>query len=110
MRLRSVRNALLVGLALAARIATAASSPVPAIRESVNAGETVIVAWGAIPDRAEEFEILLSVDGAGTAAIRATASLDPATRSIEWRVPNLPARRARLRIRWGNRRREVESP
>ncbi len=86
-----------------------AAMPVPAVPHSLTAGERVVLSWDALPDRADEFEILLSVDGGGAVAIRATPSLDPETRSIDWTVPNLPAPAARLRIRWGTRGRETES-
>lgn len=96
--------------ATAALAARAGAAPVPAVAPSIQAGDRVVLSWSTLPDRADEFEVLLSVDGSGRSAIRATASLDPWTRSISWRVPNLPARRARLRIRWGERGRETESP
>ena len=89
---------------------SAGAVPVPAIAPSVAAGERVVLSWGALPSFADEFEILLSVDGGGRAAIRATSSMNPSTRAIEWRVPNLPAPHARLRIRWGDGGHEIESP
>lgn len=100
----------ITALALVVFAGRAGAASVLEVAPSIQAGDHVVLSWGTLPGRADEFEVLLSVDGSGRSAIRATASLDPSTRSIVWRVPNLPAHHARLRIRWGRRGRETDSP
>ena len=46
-------------------------------------------------------ELVLSVDGGASFAVRVTASLDPGRREWEWRVPALPTEHARLLLRTG---------
>ena len=71
------------------------------------AGDVVNLRWTPLPPGAEEFEILLSVDG-GRHFVRLTEMEDPGQLSVEWRVPNLPSRDARLRLRIGLNEKEVE--
>jgi hypothetical protein len=69
-------------------------------RPRFRAGEVVRLRWTPLPPEAEEFELLLSLDG-GHHFIRLTEMQEPGLESLEWRVPNLPSREARLRLRMG---------
>ncbi len=71
-------------------------------------GTVVEVRWDPVEGPADELELLLVLDGSGTAALRLTRSLPPRTTSWRWRVPALPARAARLVLRVGREGREVE--
>jgi len=105
---------------LAVAIATLAGAPVamagpegageilaPAPGQAIRAGERVEVSWARVPADVEEFELLLSIDGGETFPLRLTEMLDPALVTYAWRVPNLPTRAARLRLRAGVRGHEV---
>jgi hypothetical protein len=74
------------------------------------AGESVEVSWTGLPPECEELEILLSVDGGRTWPLRVSAELEPREGGFRWRVPNLAAGRARLRLRYGLRHRELDGP
>lgn len=79
------------------------SSPGPGT--VLTAGSQELVAWSLDARRARgfgEMELLLSIDGGRTFPIRVTRDLDPVTRSLAWRVPALPAPRARLALRAGD--------
>jgi hypothetical protein len=81
----------------------------PARGAVVNAGELVEVRWTDLDRDVEEFELLLSLDDGRHFSLRLTVMLDPRLRAYAWRVPNLPAEAARLRVRAGRRGREVEA-
>jgi len=75
----------------------------------ITAGQVVELAWGELPAGVEETEILLSLDDGRHFSIRVTPELDARERCYRWRVPNLPAARARLRMRLGSARAEIET-
>jgi hypothetical protein len=107
---------LIPGLALAASLfATTAAwagvgappSPLAPLPTELRAGETVALRWAALPAGAEEFEILLSLDDGRSWRVRVTPELDAGNTQYLWRVPDLPAARARLRVRMGTPRAEI---
>lgn len=71
----------------------------------VRAGDVVEVCWTPLSDDVKEFELLLAVGGA---QVRLTPMLERSTSTYWWRVPNLPAREARLRLRAGVDEEEIE--
>jgi hypothetical protein len=73
-------------------------------------GTTATVAWTApqLPTFVEEWEAFLSVDGGRYYGYRITPHLDIARRSFTFEVPNVEAEQARIFIRAGNERREIE--
>lgn len=78
-----------------------------------NAGESVTLEWrgtGAWPRelQVEEWEAFLSLDGGHTFPVRLTPHLDADLRAVRVSVPNLPSEQARLLLRFGDERREVE--
>jgi hypothetical protein len=75
-----------------------ASLDVPAV---VTAGQSVELRWSALPADVEELEIVLSLDGGRTYHVRVTPELDAREGACRWRVPDLPAARARLMLRIG---------
>lgn len=82
----------------------------PTRGQVLHAGEWAEVEWTALPAGVEEFELLLSLDnGAGT-TVRLTPQLDPSLGVYRWRVPNLPAEHARIRLRVGIDENEVLGP
>lgn len=83
------------------------TAPAPGAR--LVAGTTTEIRWSGLPPAVEEFELLLSLDGGDSFPVRLTPQLDPATRRLEWQVPDLPVRGARLRLRVGIDGREIES-
>lgn len=83
---------------------------VPLVAPRLVAGSTTTIRWSRLPPEVEEFELLLSLDGGASYAVRLTPELVPATRRLAWQVPNLPVRDARLRLRVGVGGREIESP
>ncbi len=74
------------------------------IAGSVRAGDTIELRWGELPGDADELEILLSLDDGEHYPIRVSPELEAEEGVWRWRVPNLPAERARLRLRVGNGR------
>lgn len=78
--------------------------------ETVLAGTTTEIRWTSLPEDIDEFELLLSLDDGRSFTVRLTPQLDPGVGTYVWRVPNLPASRARLRLRVGRDGREVEGP
>jgi hypothetical protein len=105
------RLLLLAALALAQAPATALAASGPALAwpgPEVAAGQVVELSWGELPAGIDELEILLSLDDGRSFPIRVTPELDAHERSFRWRVPNLPAGRARLRMRLGSERAEIE--
>ena len=73
----------------------------PAGGEVLESGRLVEVRWQGLADDVDELELLLLVGDGEPVALRLTDQLDGSTRSFLWRVPSLPACRARLRLRWG---------
>lgn len=82
----------------------------PEASEVLVAGSSHVVRWSPLPAGVEEFEVLLSLDGGSSYPIRLTPQLDPAAGAYLWRVPDLPTRAARVRLRWGIAGRELEGP
>jgi hypothetical protein len=73
------------------------------------AGSLAEVAWeGSPPAGAEEWEAFLSLDGGRTYPLRITPHLDLGIRRFTVRVPPFPTRDARVLLRFGDERREVE--
>jgi hypothetical protein len=72
------------------------------------AGSVAVVQWEEAPPGAEEWEAFLSVDGGRTYPLRITPHLDLSIRRFSFRVPDLPTRSARVLLRFGDERREVE--
>jgi hypothetical protein len=85
--------------------APARFEPLPA---RLTAGDEMELRWSELPGETEELELLLSLDDGRTFHVRVSEELQGGTRHYRWRVPNLPAERARLRLRIGGRERESE--
>jgi hypothetical protein len=66
--------------------------------------ESVMVSW-RMPLPAgrgrDEMELVLSLDDGATFPVRVTGRIRPDATSVEWRVPSLPTRHARLALRAG---------
>src|SRR5580765_4624544 len=76
----------------------------------VRAGTTIEIEIGEAPRGVDEFELLLSVDDGRSWQVRASRELDAGERVVRWRVPNLPASAARLRVRYARDDRETDGP
>lgn len=72
-------------------------------------GELAEIRWTALPVTVSECELLLSLDGGREFTVRLTPQLRGTTHELSWRVPNLPAPQARLRLRVGVAGHEIES-
>ncbi len=92
-------------------VAALAPSPAQAARGSVvlepppaevRAGDEIELRWTVEGTAPEEMELLLSVDDGRTFAVRVSPQLDGHERTWRWRVPDLPAAAARLRMRVGD--------
>jgi len=114
-----VRGKPVLSPALAACLAAAASvsradSPAflsPAAGAPLFAGTTVTVQWSpgiASDDDIREMELLLSLDGGRTFDVRVTGEIEPGVTRVDWRVPELCARNARLALRTGAGSRDSE--
>lgn len=81
----------------------------PAAGEELVAGSSATIEWEglALPEGAVEWEAFLSLDGGRTWPLRITPHLDISIRRFAFRVPDLPAREARILLRFGDERREV---
>lgn len=77
---------------------------------TLRAGETVVLSLGRAPEGIDELEILLSVDGGRTFPVRVSRELGPEARRVVWRVPNLPAVAALMRVRYRLHGRELDGP
>jgi hypothetical protein len=75
----------------------------------VAGGQLVELSWGELPAGTEELEILLSLDDGRTYTVRVSPELDARERRYRWRVPGLHAAHARLRLRLGSERAELEA-
>jgi hypothetical protein len=117
---RTFISALLGACALAASLSRPASAALlpplgrgpeillpPAAAAAFHPGEVVQLRWRGVPSEAEEMEILLSLDGGRTFAVRVTPDLDADHGAFSWRVPPFPSRRARLAMRVNLAGREV---
>jgi hypothetical protein len=112
LRVRSRRVGLFLGLVLglAARPGAALGVRIvtPASGAPLVAGQLVEIGWERLPDEVDEMELLLDMDSGAQLRLRLTPQLAGATRSYLWKVPNILASRARLRLRWGRDGVEVE--
>ena len=104
-------------LLLAAFVLLLPTAPALAAREpalawpgpEVVAGQVIELSWDDLPAGVEEMEILLSLDDGQAFAARVSPELDARERRYRWRVPNLPAAHARLRMRLGSEHAEIET-
>lgn len=82
----------------------------PAAGDELTAGSVATIEWEGLylPEHADEWEAFLSLDGGHTWPLRITPHLDISIRRFEFRVPDLPTRDARILLRFGDERREVE--
>ena len=101
-----------LALSIASAPARLLAAPGPTLTwpgAEVSAGQVVDLAWSGLPAGIEEMEILLSLDDGRSFPIRVTPELDARERRYRWRVPELSAAHARLRIRLGGGRTEIET-
>lgn len=76
------------------------SLPVPQIDELAPvAGEQVTLHWRSVAAVAEEFELIISLDDGRQYDVRVSPELVAGVCRFAWTVPNLPVRKARLRLR-----------
>ena len=111
---------LLLALVALPAFAAAADGPMarlvsPADGDELLAGSVVRIEWEGLnlPERAEEWEAFLSLDGGRTWPLRITPHLDLSIRRFDFRVPDLPTRDARILLRFGDERHEevgMEAP
>lgn len=79
-----------------------------AIDHPARPGEKIALHWEGADESIRELEILMSVDGGMTYEICISPSMDPATGSYVWTVPDLGVGHAWLRIRYNRDGREIE--
>jgi hypothetical protein len=103
-------GALALLAALSARADVRAVLHAPYEGEVLRGGTRATVSWSAdqLPRFAEEWEAFLSVDGGKYYAYRITPHLDLDQRQFTFDVPNLETESARILIRAGDERREIE--
>jgi hypothetical protein len=89
-------------LASVAPAAADGARVLPLASDRVRAGQVVEARWAGVPRDAQEAELLLSLDGGRHFAIRVSGEVDPRDGRVQFRVPNLPAESALLRLRYGN--------
>jgi len=107
---------LICGVALLAalplRAETRALLHEPREGAELRGGTTATLAWewssAKVPRFAEEWEAFLSVDGGKYYAYRITPHLEIAQRRFTFEVPNVETANARILLRTGDERREVE--
>jgi hypothetical protein len=85
------------------------SVPILETRE-LRGGDQVVIRWGAFKAGVEEFELLLSTDGGRSYLIRVSPELEGHSIQYAWRVPNVSAAEARVRIRARIDGREINGP
>jgi len=73
--------------------------PRPLASGPLHAGDLVELRWAPPSGRAEELELMLSLDGGRSWHVRVSPELPGSSTSYRWRVPNLASANARLRIR-----------
>jgi hypothetical protein len=77
----------------------------PMAGERLESGESIEVSWALDRHQAgafDEMELVLSLDGGRTFPLRLTRDLSPGSGGVTWRVPALPAGKARLALRGGS--------
>jgi len=73
----------------------------PGDNTTMLAGQMVDLSWERPPAEADEMELLLEIGDGAALHLRLTPQMSGSTCSFSWRVPNLPGKVARLRLRWG---------
>ena len=91
--------------------AVALTSPLPT--DSLTAGDSILLSWDPLPELERypflaEWEAFLSVDGGATYPLRLTPHLDLDRRRFAMTVPEIPTSQARLMMRFGDERQELE--
>jgi hypothetical protein len=92
------------GLALAATAAAEPGFLAPRSRATLAAGDVAEVRWDSpcgASWRADEVELVLSLDGGATFPIRVTSEMPSCSSGFRWRVPSLASSHARLALRTG---------
>jgi hypothetical protein len=76
----------------------------PMAGERLVPGDSIEVSWALDRQAAafDEMELVLSLDGGWTFPLRLTRDLSPGSGKVNWRVPALPAGRARVALRGGS--------
>ena len=102
-----VLSALLLAVCAAPALAQRAKPAMqsPAAGESLAPGSVVEVRWGSLCAsgmKADEAELVLSLDGGATFPIRVSHEISPCETRYLWRVPVLATGRARLGVRIGH--------
>lgn len=121
MRLLTLRLLTLLVFATLGTALNAEASPAPTVPdvevlrpapgEVLIAGGEAVVAWrsrGALDPRIEEWEAFLSFNGGDYFAVRITPHLDLSHQRFVFQVPDVPTDDARILLRFGDERREVE--
>jgi len=83
----------------------------PSRGETLRSGAVILVEWPAgvlAGEDADEMELLLSLDGGARFDVRVSGEIDLDATRLQWRVPALPTRHARLALRTGMGGRESE--
>jgi len=97
--------AMMLALAPAAPAPAAAAAVAPGptlvVPAAVTAGQVVTLRWSGLPADVAEVEIVLSLDGGRSYHVRVSPELEAREGGYRWRVPDLPAIRARLLLRTG---------
>ena len=88
-------------LASAGPVSAAAARTLLELPCELRAGELVEIRWGPPAARVEETELVLSTDAGRHYSLHISPELDHRAGRFLWRVPNLPADRARLALRIG---------
>jgi len=107
---RSLAGALALIAALSAAADVRVVLHAPREGEVLRGGERATVSWSAaeLPRFVEEWEAFLSVDGGKYYAYRITPHLEADQRQFTFDVPNVETSDARILIRAGDERREIE--
>ncbi len=77
----------------------------PVAGERLQAGGSIEISWTLDRGRMQAFdemELVLSLDGGRTFPLRVTREISPQSGRLAWRVPGLPAVKARLALRAGS--------
>ena len=88
----------------------AAGSPRLVTSGPLLGGQMVDIEWTPTGPGTEELELLLSLDGGRTWRVRVSPELPGESVRYRWRVPNLAAADARVRLRVRRDEREIELP
>jgi len=107
---RSLAGAIALTAAMSAWADVRVVLHAPREGEVLRGGERATVSWSAasLPRFVEEWEAFLSVDGGTYYAYRLTPHLDLEQREFTFEVPNVETEEARILIRAGDERREIE--